>query len=344
MSAEISNWLLAKVRVLEKRLLEIEKSAASALPVVDRGLHRQVPGAKEVVFFDSPLVSSEISRPLALALYDLVGCEPGLVLPPYCPVHDVVVVPVQLDAGAAVFEFNPEATSFSPRDVRAAGAEVHACSIVDDDDSHNFRRNATTQVSGRRNSDDELNPTTRHSNTTILIPGVKILSEVPDALSSSSTTPSCLQVPGSTFSSVPRLSCLRASGSASSTAPRQWYEDLEVDEDYLSARQMSQSLEDMLSSRCTIQDLSDPFMKAGLLIESTVSRMRTVVPGDHTREAIVRVLMSEHVYIHRGELFGTVEGREAVNERYLLHLIEFVVDRIDRLDEQAEQEEVNEFG
>ena len=94
-----------------------------------------------------------------------------------------------------------------------------------------------------------------------------------------------------------------------------------------------------MSSRCQIQDLTDHFMKAGLLIEMTVSRMSTGASGDSIRKEMVSVFMSEYDTIARGGLFSSVDGIEAVNEPYLLFLLKLVVARLNQLDEQDDDEE-----
>ena len=98
--------------------------------------------------------------------------------------------------------------------------------------------------------------------------------------------------------------------------------------------QLARDLAEVLSGGRPFGELSDPSVKAGFLIYRTVEQQGTGISGDGIQTAMVSVLMSEGCYLERAELFEVVQGNESVNDKYLLYLIETVLDRIDRLGDQ----------
>ncbi len=93
--------------------------------------------------------------------------------------------------------------------------------------------------------------------------------------------------------------------------------------------QLSRDLDEILTSGRECRDVKDPFLKAGMIMQKTVGILRTGSSAVHTRTAIVGVLMSEYPYIERGELFQLLsDGRESVNDDYLLFLINLVIERL----------------
>ena len=95
-----------------------------------------------------------------------------------------------------------------------------------------------------------------------------------------------------------------------------------VTDPWLRSRQLSVGLEECLAGRCTLQDTADPFLKAGILVDMTIKKLHPAVESVSVRCALVRVFMSEHVYIVRGDLF---DDTGAVNEKYLLYLLSEVL-------------------
>ena len=104
------------------------------------------------------------------------------------------------------------------------------------------------------------------------------------------------------------------------------------------ATKLLRDLGEILSCGRAHHELTDHFLKAGLIV------YRTLIAFNHSRDqqcradaflcgtvvcrrctwlaAIVGTLMSEYTYILRGDLFLQFDGKEVVCEKYLLHLVQ----------------------